>query len=175
MYLFFSNTYTRYPPMAGTMYEEIHGVDSVLEETEELICASLKKMEKELSKISKKPAYEEAEHISTDYVTSRKFCLMFLRAVHFDPAKAARFLVKFMEGKRSLFGPRTLARPVYFSDLDEDDQATLKCGVCQVLPSRDQAGRPVVGSFERLIPQRCYKRVENMVCRLLDQAMTIMI
>jgi hypothetical protein len=161
--------------MPGTLYEEIHGVDSVLEETEKLICASLEKMEKELSNISKKPAYEEAERISTDYVTSRKFRLMFLRAVHFDPEKAARRLVKFMEGKRSLFGQRTLTRPVYFSDLDEDDQATLKAGAFQILSSRDQAGRPVIGGFEKLIPQRCYKRVENMVCRLLDQVMTIMI
>ena len=49
-----------------TMYEEIHGVDSILEETEELICASLEKMEIELSKISEKPAYEEAKRISSE-------------------------------------------------------------------------------------------------------------
>jgi hypothetical protein len=153
-----------------TMYEEIHGVDSILEETEELICASLEQMEIELSQISEKPAYEEAKRISSDYVTSRKFRLMFLRAERFDPKKAARRQVKFMEAKQSLFGREALARPICFSDLDEDDQATLKSGVFQMLPSRDQAGRPIMGRFERLIPQPCYKRVENMVCCLLDQA-----
>jgi hypothetical protein len=153
-----------------TVHEEIHGVNSILEETEELICTCFEKMEIELNKIQEKPAYEEAKRISSDYVTSRKFRLMFLRAERFDPEKAARRQVKFMEAKQSLFGRETLARPICFSDLDEDDQATLKSGVFQILPSRDQAGRPIMVNFETLIPQRCYKRVENMVCRLLDQA-----
>jgi hypothetical protein len=153
------------------LYEEIHGMDSILEETEELIWASLEMMEIELkSKNAEKLTYKEAERISSDYVTSHKFRLMFLRTERFDPEKAARHLVKFMEEKQSLFGQETLARPVCFSDLDEDDQATLKSGVFQILPSRDQAGRPIMGSFEKLIPQRCYKGAENMVCGLLDQA-----
>jgi hypothetical protein len=43
-----------------TLHEEIHGLDSILEETEELICTCFEMMEIELSKISEKPAYEEA-------------------------------------------------------------------------------------------------------------------
>ena len=42
---------------------------------------------------------------TTSYVTSYKFRLMFLRAELFEPKKAARRIISFLEEKLSLFGP----------------------------------------------------------------------
>jgi hypothetical protein len=145
-----------------TIYEEIHGVDKGVEETPELDAASLAYLDQELRKIPFKPAYDQAARLSPHYVTDRKFCLKFLRADSFDPKKAAIRLVKFMEEKLKLFGPKTLVREVYLSDMNKDDITCLKSGCLQLLPLRDRAGRAILGNFRNLIP-RCYKDVENMV------------
>jgi hypothetical protein len=144
------------------IYEEIHGVDKIIEETPEFVSERLAALDQELRKISFKPAYEQAKKMSEKYVTDRKFRLMFLRADYFDPNKAATRLVKFMEEKLKMFGPETLVRPLYLSDLNEDDRACLKAGALQALPVRDRAGRAILGNFRNLIP-RCYKEVDNMV------------
>jgi hypothetical protein len=87
---------------------------------------------------------------------------MFLRNDYYDAQKAAMRLVKFMEGMLQYFGPLALTRPVYMSDLDSDDLATLKSGVMQVLPARDRTGRVVACDFMTMMP-KCYKRPENVV------------
>ena len=145
------------------MYEEIHGVDVPVAESEELITSSLEELDRELQAIAVKPAYLQALQQNPEYIHSRKFRLMFLRAESFHPAKAASRLVRFLEGKRQLFGANTLARSLRLTDMDQDDMATLKSGVFQAIPTRDRTGRPIIGGFEKLIPNRCYKRVENMV------------
>jgi hypothetical protein len=145
--------------------EEIHGVDEIIEETPEFIYERLATLDQELHKISFKPAYEQAKKMSEMYVTDYKFRLMFLRADSFDPNKAATRLVKFMEEKLKMFGQETLVRPLYLSDLNEDDRVCLKAGALQALPVRDRAGRTVLGNFRNLIP-RCYKEVDNMVRQL---------
>jgi hypothetical protein len=146
-----------------TVYEELHGVDTIIEETEDFIHKTLEDVNRELSKIRIKPAYEQAESMSKEYVTSRKFRLMFLRAEYFNVRKAAGRLVKFMEEKLQLFGSNALARPLYLSDLDKDTQETLKSGVFQWIGARDRTGRSIIASFQKLVPARCYKRTENMV------------
>ena len=149
------------------VYEEIHGVDLPVKESEELIIAKLQEINRELNKISDKPAYIESIQRDPTYVQSRKFLLSFLRTTRFDAEAAAKRLVRFMEWKRSLFGDHTLTRPIMLQDLDEDDLATLNSGVLQILSARDRTGRPVISDFEMLLPQRCYRRPENMVRNLV--------
>jgi hypothetical protein len=86
------------------------------------------------------------------------------RNAAFDVEKAANRLVKFMEGKLELFGPKAIARPIYLSDFDDDDMDTLKSGYFQLLPVRDSTGRTVFVDMQRIgVP--CYKRTENVVCQ----------
>lgn len=145
------------------LYEEIHGVSEVIEETEELIQRSLAEMEQELRRIPEKPDYEEAMRRCPGYVEDRRFRLMFLRAKHFNTKEAAALLTRYLKGKRELFGDATLCRRVCYSDLDEDDKACLASGTYQWIPARDRAGRPIACDFMGLLPKGSYKRTENMV------------
>jgi hypothetical protein len=132
------------------------------EETAEIIERSLHALEIELRCLPDKQAYDQADAINPSYVRDRKFRLMFLRSEYFDAKKAAAKLVLYLNEKVALFGPATLARPVYLSDLDKDDLAVLKSGVYQLLPARDSTGRAIITDFH-LIVKRCYKHPENLV------------
>jgi hypothetical protein len=150
------------------VYEELHGVARVVEETPEFVAQRLQALDQALREISSKPAYDQAERICYEYVNNPKFRLMFLRASYFDPKKAAIRLVKFMEEKLKYFGPRALARPVFLSDLDEDDKETVRSGLVQILPERDRSGRAVLCDAVTTFP-RCYKDADNMVCTLIER------
>jgi hypothetical protein len=145
------------------MYEEIHGVDSIVNETPKFVAERLEDLENELQNISNKPAYDRAESTSKEYVTSHKFRLMLLRADSFDARKAAHRLVRFMEGKLKLFGPEALTRPILYNDLDADDRKALKSGMFQISPARDRSGRAIFGNYLKLLPGPCHKRTENVV------------
>jgi hypothetical protein len=142
--------------------EEIHGVRRVVEETPELLAESLAALVQELISIPSKPAYELAEQLSNQYVTDLKFRLMFLRAEDFDARKAASRLVSFLSLKLELFGAEKLVRPIFLSDLDKEDMATLKSGIVQLLPARDRAGRAVIIDVKRG-NSLSYKTTKNMV------------
>jgi hypothetical protein len=146
------------------MYEEIHGVDTIHEETEDFLNARLAALEQEIGRLPQRELYEQAERISKAYVTDRKFRLMFLRAEYHDPRKAAVRLVRFLEEKVRFFGPETLARNLYLSDLDDGDLAFLKSGILQLIPARDRAGRAIIGDFNMQSQSsvRC-KSVDNLV------------
>jgi hypothetical protein len=141
-------------------YEEVHSVDKMIDEPTEFVTERQKALERELRMIPIKPAYDQAEQISKVYVTDQKLRLQFLRAEYFNARKAAHRLVSFMEGKLHFFGPEVLARPIYLSDLDDDDFESLKSGFRQLLPSRDRAGRAILLHYLR---QDIYRRPENMV------------
>jgi hypothetical protein len=123
-------------------------VENIIDETEEFVSERLMAMDRELRNIPQKSAYEEAERMCRQYATNRKFRLMFLRAVRFDAQQAAVRLVSLMERKLEYFGVAALARPLRLSDLDKDELTVLKSGKVQLLPSRDSAGRAVVGNFQ---------------------------
>jgi hypothetical protein len=126
------------------VFERIHGVDETVEETKELVEESLVAIEEEIRKIFKKPAYDQAERRNRDYVTDRKFRLMFLRAECFDPPRAASRLVLFLERKLDLFGPDALWRPLRIDDLNDETRFVVESGRLQLMPRRDRAGRPVL-------------------------------
>jgi hypothetical protein len=144
------------------VYEELHGVDQVIEETPKFVEEKLEALDQELASIPDKAVYEQAKQTSKDYVTSREFRLMFLRADYFDPKKAAARLVWFMEKKLQFFGPNSLGRPLMLKDLDEDDRQALEAGHLQLLANRDRAGRVVLCDLQNLFP-RCYKYGINQV------------
>jgi hypothetical protein len=144
------------------VFEEIHGVDDIVEETPEFVAESLDALQDNIDRINPKDAYETAEAISKDYVHDESFRRMFLRADMFDPVKAAKRLVVFFECRLAFFGPSLLTRAVTIDDLDADDMPTLKSGYCQLLPSRDTSGRAVYVNVQGMF-KRSYKRAVNMV------------
>jgi hypothetical protein len=145
-----------------SVYEEIHGVEKEVDETDEFIGTSLEALENELQSIADKPAYDQAEKVDRGYVHSRKFRLMFLRSEYFHIQKTAIRLVKCMEGIRDYFGDGVLGRPLNMSDLEKDDLAYLKTGDYQILSERDSTGRIIVFDYH-LSRKRLYKRNENLV------------
>ena len=114
--------------------EEVHGVASgfVADETEQLIESSLRKMDEEVQKIRKKPAYDRAVFLNPSYVKDRDFRLMFLRVENFEARKAAHRIIAYFETKLELFGVGRLAKPLTFDDLDKDSQDYMMAGPVQV-------------------------------------------
>lgn len=124
-------------------YESIHGVDDVIVETEESISKRLEELEEAIEKIHVKPAYEQAKKKS-NYVNSRSFGLIFLRASSFDPEDAAARMVCYLEEKLERFGPHTLNRGLTLKDLSPNTTRLLsEFGIHQILPVRDSAGRVI--------------------------------
>ena len=121
---------------------DVHGLAPEIEETEELIQASLDEMEREIQKIKKKPAYEKALKLNQHHVCSRDFRIRFLRCEYFKPKIAAKRLILHFEKKKMMFGDgEVLGRDVKVSDFSSTDLEYLKSGVLQVLPTRDISGR----------------------------------
>ena len=95
----------------------IHGVNETIQETPELVQASLKDFEDELTKIGS-ACYAAARKANARYIESPKLCLKFLRAEKFQAAKAAQRFVKYLELKQSAFGPERVARDIRLSDFE---------------------------------------------------------
>lgn len=132
----------------NNLMEELHGVEEEIEETPEFLAERLNRMEIELQRVANE-LYLRAVRLNPDYIKGRKFCLMFLRAASYDPAKAAVRMIKFLKEKYAYFGGDALARPLYLSDLDKEEMKVLKSGLHQVFSSRTMAGKVVVGTFLR--------------------------
>ena len=132
------------------VFEDVHGIARVLDEPPEFIEACLALLEKELTNISNKVAYDLASSISKEYTSSKKRRLMFLRAESFDPCNAASRMVRFFDEKYDLFGADKLTKDITLDDLDPDDIVNLENGLYQVLPEKDPAGRKVFCFFLKL-------------------------
>jgi len=142
------------------VFEDVHGIPRVVDEPHEFIEACLALLEKELTNISSKAAYDLASSTSKEYTSSKKIRLMFLRAESFDPYKAASRMVRFFEEKFELFGADKLTKDITLDDLDPDDIITFENGVFQVLPEKDCAGRKVLCIFPKL---KVIRTTQNMV------------
>jgi hypothetical protein len=124
---------------------DIHGITPAEEEETSMVEAKLRELELRLEKIEEKEAYNLACQMNPDYVCSRAFRLMFLRSEKFNVESSAALMVKHFDIKRMLFGDGdVLAREVRQSDLNEKDRIMLESGFCQILPTRDAAGRTIV-------------------------------
>jgi hypothetical protein len=127
---------------------------------------ALKAIEDELQKIDadKKSAYNQALSMNTEYVQVRDFRLLFLRCAEYDPSLAADQIVQHFESKRKLFGTGdVLCRPVLLADLTETAIKYLEVGGCQILPSRDAAGRVVMFMAPAYTNQ--YENMDDLVSR----------
>jgi hypothetical protein len=141
---------------------DIHGVsDNVVDETPELVSRTSKEMD-EFLKSLKTEAYDLAESQSPDYLKSKPFRLMFLRAERFDAQNAAQRMIRFLEHKLELFGPTKLCKEITLDDLTPDDMECLENGHMQLMPVRDRSDRAVIvyiGNFMK------YKTPANLVRR----------
>jgi hypothetical protein len=140
--------------------EDVHGIARVADEPQEFIETCLALVEKELTNISSKAAYDLASSLSKEYTSSKKRRLMFLRAESYDPYNAASSMVRFFDEKYELFGADKLTKDITLDDLDPDDIITLENGFYQVLPEKDCAGRIVFCSFYKL---RVIRTIRNAV------------
>lgn len=124
---------------------DIHGIPQVSDEDPDNVEDLILDLVRELGKVKVKAAFEEANYMNPDYVTSNEFRLRFLRCERFDPKRAAKKMVKHFEAKRSIFGGgEILGRDITLADLSADDMDTLEAGFLQLLPTRDAAGRVVI-------------------------------
>jgi hypothetical protein len=140
--------------------EDVHGIARVVDEPLEFIEACLALLEKELTNISSKPAYDLASSMSKEYTSSKKIKLMFLRAECFDPYNAACRMVRFFDEKCELFGGDKLTKDITLADLDPDDITTIENGFLQVLPLKDCAGRKVACVLPKL---KVIRTAQNVV------------
>lgn len=137
---------------------DIHGISNQEQEDNDKIAELLTAMAEELqcpkfhaahATTKTMEAYIKAKYLNEEYVTSRQFCLMFLRSEGYDPKLAASKLIQHFHIKQELFGSSSiygediLGRDVRLSDLSPDDIQTLESGFFQICPSRDVAGRSI--------------------------------
>jgi hypothetical protein len=147
------------------VFEDVHGIAPVVNESQDFTEACLALLEKELNNISSRAAYHLASSMSKEYTSSNKLGLMFLRAESFDPYKAASRMVRFFDEKYKLFGAEKLTKDIVLADLDPDDIAALESGSFQVLPEKDSAGRKVFCNFPQLrVGRTAQNKVSGGVC-----------
>ena len=127
------------------VYEEIHGVADIVEETPELVAASLQKMRSELAHISrpKRKALDRAFFLRPGLETDDKLHMMFLRCDRFDAAKAAAKMCRHFEHKLMLFGDEALPRDITLDDLTDKEMALMYRGANIFFSPNDRGGRNV--------------------------------
>eukprot|EP00934_Nitzschia_sp_Nitz4_P002860 Nitzschia sp. Nitz4//scaffold21_size171442//55465//57003//NITZ4_002156-RA/size171442-processed-gene-0.11-mRNA-1//1//CDS//3329542396//2850//frame0 len=145
-------------------YEELHGVDDVVQETPAFLAQKLTAFRLEVEQIEDKPAYDLAVTLpgGKEYVSDIAFCLKFLRSEYFDVPKAAQRMVGYLDCLVHYFGERCLTRDIRYQDLGKDDIAFLKAGQMQVLPCRDRGGRAVYMGLNH-IRDRAFKESVNFI------------
>eukprot|EP00980_Cylindrotheca_fusiformis_P002891 scaffold675_cov103-Cylindrotheca_fusiformis.AAC.2 len=130
------------------VYEDVHGVSDVVQETPELIASCLQEMDHEINLIEKKDAYEQAKLQSFSFVYDRQFRLAFLRCTSFNPRTAASHLVQYFSKRLEIFGTEKLTKSnINLEDIGEKATRVVELGSMQILPNRDSKGRAVVVSM----------------------------
>lgn len=139
--------------LAGIRAEEremnekmVHGIDSGIAETPEMINNALDEMELEIHKTPPKlkTAHERGLALNSMYIQSKDFRLKFLRSVRFDPKLAAVRYFLCLEYLRDVFGEYALTRRLYITDLNKEALEYMKEGQYQLLPCRDCLGRRII-------------------------------
>lgn len=123
--------------------DEIHGVRCVApEETPELLCDSLSRMEHELENVvplDQKQSYLHAKTFKQPtYIHQDDFKLRFLRCELFDASKAAIRMALFLDLLVDIFGSYALERPIRLADFSKRELCEFRKGRFQLLPDRDR-------------------------------------
>eukprot|EP00339_Tiarina_fusa_P009765 CAMPEP_0117014084 /NCGR_PEP_ID=MMETSP0472-20121206/11499_1 /TAXON_ID=693140 ORGANISM="Tiarina fusus, Strain LIS" /NCGR_SAMPLE_ID=MMETSP0472 /ASSEMBLY_ACC=CAM_ASM_000603 /LENGTH=456 /DNA_ID=CAMNT_0004717569 /DNA_START=74 /DNA_END=1444 /DNA_ORIENTATION=- len=127
------------------VFDDIHGVAEVHEESPEFVESCLEAMDLALNTLAKikRKGLDRALFFKPSIETDKKFKLMFLRADIYDAKKAARRMAKYFDEKLRLFGEEKLVKRITLDDLSEEDLSRLNLVGCVVLPHSDQTGRPI--------------------------------
>lgn len=139
------------------VYQQIHGVADVIEESPDFVSQKLLELHGEIDRITTAAsstgdalpvqAYLLARSQNPAFVTERKLCLKFLRVARFNVRKAATRMIRYFDWKLSLFGQEKLCKHITYDDLRMEDIKDLRKGFIQRLPERDRAGRAVYFIF----------------------------
>jgi hypothetical protein len=127
------------------VYDELHGVSDIVDETPDFVAAKLQDMRDELEKIPKKnkKALDRALFLRPGLQNDDKSRLLFLRATRFDPVKAAGLMTRHFEHKLYLFGEHLLPARITVDNLGERETELLHTGAVVLLNSIDRGGRGV--------------------------------
>ncbi len=141
------------------IFEEVHGVLDVIEETPDLVTEKLQAMRDELAKVprNKKKALDRAIFLRPSIQLDDKLHLLFLRARRFDPIKASILMYKHYENKLELFGEKLLVKKITLDDLTEQEMELLRTGCAQTLAGRDRGGRGILFMTVALYDVRDWK------------------
>ena len=129
------------------VFDDVHGVRSLRAEESipNKLLDAIEQMSIAIDKIEPKAAFNNARQLDSQYVLrDKQFRVRFLRAEEFDVQKAAQRFINYLEFYHELFGVVALMRPIYFDDLNKDEQCILKGGCEQLLPCRDRTGRRIL-------------------------------
>ena len=119
-----------------------------MEESPEMIEQALIDMEEEITtRITQKPAYDEAIQKNSRYIHCTDFRLKFLRSNMFNISKAASSFVKYLDLLLKYYGLDALMRPLTVGDLKHSELELLRAGHMHLLPTRDRSGRRVLNVF----------------------------
>eukprot|EP00934_Nitzschia_sp_Nitz4_P007836 Nitzschia sp. Nitz4//scaffold22_size323478//275928//277448//NITZ4_000580-RA/size323478-processed-gene-0.485-mRNA-1//-1//CDS//3329543156//7826//frame0 len=155
-------------------YEELHGVDDIIDEAPDFVAERLASMQHEIDRIPEKAAYDIARKLpgGWEYLHDPDVLLMYLRAEYFHPRKAAIRMIGYLECKLSYFGESCLIRNITYNDLDKDDIAYLNVGQMQILPTRDRSGRAVYCGLNH-VQEKNYKGPMNVMRCLMYVMQTL--
>ena len=135
--------------------------DYCVDESAEFVEEHLQLLSDELRKLHTpaRESFDLAMKLNPEYVNSKDFRLMFLRADQFNASRAARRMAEHFDFKLELFGVNKLGRPITFQDLNDDDRVCLMTGFIQFLGHKDN-NRPVglVGGRYVWLPGYSYVR-----------------
>jgi len=128
------------------MYDEIHGVAEMPDETPEFVKQKIQEMKHHLSGIApkSKKAWERAVYLRPSLVTDDPLHLMFLRAKRFDPMQAANLMCVHFENKLELFGEDLLWKRITLQDLTAQEIEMVRTGSLQILKERENRGRAIL-------------------------------
>jgi len=145
---------------------DLYGIeDYVIDETDEFLEESFRLLDEAIQDVEEKEAYELASFVNPDYITSKKFRIMFLRAERFDIPKTAVRIVKYWDRKVQLFGTDNAFKPLSILDFPAQDEVALWSAGLSLLNARDSVGRALAFCYRKYWDHRPESR-DSMV-RLL--------
>jgi hypothetical protein len=85
--------------------------------------------------------------LASEFTKDPQVRLKMLRAEHYNCERAALRFAHFLNLLQEVFGP-TMLRPIYLSDLTEEDRQFQRRGTHQLFRFRDHSGRRIAGCFD---------------------------
>lgn len=127
------------------IYEEMHGIVDVIEETPSFVTEKLAEMRSLIKEIpaKKKKALERAIFLRPSIHSDDKLHLMFLRAKKFDTLASANMMVQHFENKLALFGEDLLVKKITLDCLSPKEMEIVRTGSIQMLRNRESKGRVI--------------------------------